>query len=125
MTTLLENRPGIITQGDTARARRSDRDTSHRAADLSARQIHTVKSCVYSLIDQAGMEGLTGTELNLLYAAASGVIPAAPDTPRKRIDDLVKNRLVFDSHATRIGIYGSPETVWVSAPIAAALGVDK
>lgn len=125
MTTVIDSLPSIILQGDTARARRSDRLTSHTAADISSRNIQTVKECVYRLIDLAGTAGMTGTELNLMYSAAEWVKPAAPDTPRKRIDDLVKDGLVFDSGSTRSGVFGSPETIWVSAPIAALMGVDK
>ncbi len=117
---LMNNVPTILPD-DTARARRSDPLTSHEAADASALERELVKTSVYHLIDAAGVNGLTGSEVNTAYPLTPGARRVAWDTPRKRIADLRNDGFLCSTGFTRKGINGTSETVWVSKRVAASL----
>lgn len=81
--------PQIVTEGDTARARRSDPITSHIAADVSKRSMRQTKVAVLEIVLQEGE--IVGSELNELYRLRSsrhGWGRIAFDTPRKRAGEL-------------------------------------
>jgi hypothetical protein len=82
--------PQIVIPGDTARTRRTDKATSHRAADRSAATLKAVKLAVIQMVEQKGPVG--GSELNRLYqvlAESCGwPLPLHFDSPRKRASEL-------------------------------------
>lgn len=74
---------------DTARVRRSDPATSHRAGDASQANLKPTKIAVLQLVHQEGT--LTGEEINDLYSLRTdrnGWPLAKHDTPRKRAGEL-------------------------------------
>ena len=84
--------PGIIPNGDTARTRYNDPETSHLAADSNTDR-ELVEEHVYSLFQKKGP--MTDWELTLAYIADDTSPAADWDSPRKRRSDLTKaNRLV-------------------------------
>jgi len=84
---------------DTARARRHDPDTSHEAADVSARNRRLVMDTVFG---RPLEHPSTDHELEEWYAANAAILPAAhPGTPRKRRSDLAKAGLVIRTNLKR------------------------
>jgi hypothetical protein len=92
---MLEDRFAILPD-DTARARRNDPLTSHRAADKSARTKQRVADAVIILVRQ--QQSLTGSALNDLYRRRMRRYrwPLVHfDSPRKRAGELVREGLLI------------------------------
>ena len=88
--------PGIVLEGDTARARRSDPPASHVAADVSARNRGRVHDAVVELLTEHGP--MTGRDINDQYEMhrwSNGWPRVAADSPRKRAAELVGTRLTI------------------------------
>ena len=88
----VDDRPPIIINGDTARTRKSDPNTSHIAADVSAVHLHETKRRVLELIAIHG--SLVGSEVNdhyRLMASRMNWRRVAWDTPRKRSHELLED----------------------------------
>lgn len=86
----------IVMGGDTARARRTDPNSSHVAADRSAQTRGQVHEAVVALIREHGP--LNGRDLNVAYAEErffAGWPMVAFDSPRKRAAELVGERLTI------------------------------
>lgn len=82
--------PQIVMVGDSARTRKSDPVTSHRAADVSSTHLHETKLRVLELLSIHG--ALVGSEINeqyVLMAARKNWRRVAWDTPRKRAHELL------------------------------------
>lgn len=109
----------IVTAGDTARARRTDPETSHAAADKSAKGLSRLRVAVLRLI--GGFEdGLTGSAINGIYQARNtvwgDVYPKChPDSPRKRAGELAEDGFL-DVVEHRAGMFGSQESVYKVSP---------
>lgn len=95
-------------------ARATDPETSHKAARKT--KIKLIKANAYLLIDEAGVYGLTGKQLNRQYSERFN--DADYDTPRKRISDLVADGLVVDSGQRRDG-----QRVMITRLMAEAMGL--
>jgi hypothetical protein len=111
---------------DSARARRSDPDTSHLAADKSSKKLSQLQAIVLFLFMVHG-EGLTDTELDDLYASnweRKNWPRVRMDTPRKRRSDLTRLGRLEDSTVRRMSRHGSLEAVWVAPDHYGAAEVD-
>lgn len=99
--------------GSGPRARRSDRVTSHIAADASQVHLHETKQRVLELLNTHG--SLVGSEINEQYqltAARLNWRRVAWDTPRKRAGELATDGFLDDSE-TRIAEGNNlPEAVY-------------
>lgn len=83
--TLLSQLPG----GDAPRTRRTDRATSHAAADASQRTMHQTKVRVLIVVNENGP--IVGSEINDLYRFRGSRMDwekVAYDSPRKRAGEL-------------------------------------
>lgn len=106
----------IITNGDTARTRRGDPETSHRAGDKSQLGLTKLRLAVLRIVATDGP--MTGSAINDEYADRmhrGEVALAHPDSPRKRAGELhnpKKGLCLLDEDGTEIGVFGSPETVY-------------
>lgn len=81
--------PQIIIEGDTARARKSDPNASHVAADRSSHGLHESKHRVLQLVRMH--ESIAGSDLNDQYKIMSDRMNwkrLAWDSPRKRAGEL-------------------------------------
>ena len=108
---LAEKLPQMVAEGDTARARLDDPETSHQAADSNT-NLDAVKEHVLSLLR---VRPLTDHELTVAYSKDDH--PAADfDSPRKRRSDLTKTGLVLATTERRSGRSGRPVTVWRIRP---------
>jgi hypothetical protein len=102
---LTDDRPQIVMNRDKARARRSDPDESHAAADKSARNKDGSGRAVLWLVLAHGP--LVGSEINEHYRswyAANGWPRVAWDSPRKRAGELCEDgylEVVKGSHPSR------------------------
>lgn len=103
--------PQIVTEGDAPRARKSDRRTSHQAADTSQGTLQETKVRVLKVL----LEGpATGTELNQRYRLKGGKskwAKVAPDTPRKRAGELAADGYLEITEERR-GANHQPEAVY-------------
>ena len=102
---------------DTSRARRSDPDTSHMAADTSAPQISKLQAIVLGMVAASEL-GLTDSEIDAQYASrviAEGWPVVRYETPRRRRSDLAGMGSLVDSGIRRLNPFGRPEVVWVLA----------
>lgn len=104
----------IIFPNDTARARRTDPETSHAAADRTSGTLPYMQSLVLGIFKILG--NATDEELGTYYAmrwSHEGWPQAHPDSPRKRRSELTARGLLTDSGERRANSFGSMETVWV------------
>jgi hypothetical protein len=95
-------RPAIIPDGDTARTRRTDPQTSHDAADRSQATLHATRAAVLRLVSIHG--SLTGSQLNEQYSllATRNDWPKVHfDSPRRRAGELAKDGLLDVSDVPR------------------------
>lgn len=99
-----------ILPDDRARARKSDRETSHAAADSNSNR-HAVEAHVITLFRKWGT--LTDHELTVRYFNDETAPPAHQDSPRKRRSDLTDKGTVvpFGDH-TRQSLSGRPMQVY-------------
>lgn len=99
--------------GSGPRARRTDKATSHIAADYSQSSMQETKRNILRILKDHG--SLVGTEINeqyQLYAARLGWRRPAWDTPRKRSGELALDGFLDDSE-TRIAEGNNlPESVY-------------
>jgi hypothetical protein len=82
-------KPQIVTNGDTARTRRTDPITSHIAGDTSQRTLKDVRNAVAWLFTQ--VDTATGGGMNELYRelrAEHGWPDCHFDSPRKRTGEM-------------------------------------
>jgi hypothetical protein len=82
----------LLPGGDTARTRRTDPATSHRAADVSQETMRLTKVRVLIVVRENGP--LVGSEINDLYrfrSARTNWERVAWDTPRKRAGELASD----------------------------------
>lgn len=113
--------PLIHMAGDTPRARRSDPEASHIAADVSGRTWSRMKEVVFTIfatVEVYGV-GLTDSELDEYYARWGSVMgwPSCRyETPRKRRSDLTREGVLEDSGILRPNRFKGLETVWVISP---------
>lgn len=109
--------PPLWFDGDVPRARVTDPDTSHVAADGVQDRLSRLQSIVLSIVRFHG--AMTDTELDDFYAASAADFPEWPavrfDSPRKRRSDLTAMGLIRDSGEKRTNRFGSAEVVWVVA----------
>lgn len=104
--------PAIWGWGDTARARRTDKLTSHKAADKSAARRPQIKAEVFRIVQKSGPIG--GSVINYKYAqlVEKGKAPQAhPDSPRKRAGELVADGLLVEV-GSAMSRFGTVETVY-------------
>lgn len=99
--------------GSGPRARKTDKITSHIAADASQEHMKETKRNILRILKDHG--SLVGTEINeqyQLYAARLGWRRPAWDTPRKRSGELALDGFLDDSE-TRIAEGNNlPESVY-------------
>jgi hypothetical protein len=107
--------PLITLAGDSSRARRTDPEASHVAADRSSRTRQKVRDAVLEVLAADGE--MTGGEMNEAYRiwreSNRRTYPACHfDTPRKRLGELAEEALV-DVVAHR---HGTVEAVYRLSP---------
>ncbi|GAA3730525.1 hypothetical protein GCM10022239_03870 [Leifsonia bigeumensis] len=111
--------------GSGPRARKTDKVTSHIAADASQVHMKETKRNVLRIVSEHG--SLVGSEINeqyLAYAMRKGWRRPAYDTPRKRAGELALDGFLDDSE-TRIAEGNNlPESVYrLTAKGEAAVGL--
>lgn len=107
-----DNIPQIVTNLDTARARKADPLTSHDAADSNQNR-EEVSEHVRHLLSRFGP--MTDQELTVRFFADSTSPEAHFDSPRKRRSDLTKAGLVIPTITRRPTATGRASTVWTLA----------
>lgn len=106
----------LATGIDEPRARSTDPDTSHLAADLSHAKLSELQAIVLGIFHDVPDFGLTDSELDRYYADNSshrGWPSIRFETPRKRRSDLSKLGKLEDSGIRRENPFGRLEVVWV------------
>ena len=93
---------------DTPRVRKTDRLTSHAAADSNTNRT-LVESAVLTLLEH---EPMTDPELTARYFGTPGLPAAQIDSPRKRRSDLLGKGMVIATDDTRLTPSGRRATVW-------------
>lgn len=88
----------LVFGDDTARARRTDPQTSHAAADSNTTRA-AVEAFVLHLFNTHGF--LTDAELTSRYFSDPSHPPAHQDSPRKRRSDLTNASVIVET--TRVG----------------------
>lgn len=110
---LFDDLPQIVMNGDSPRARRSDKATSHIAADASASTMKDTKRHVLELINMYGP--MVGSEINRRYAGAAPTLGwrrVAWDTPRKRAGELADDGFLDGSETRPADGNNLPESVY-------------
>lgn len=110
------------------RARTSDPNTSHLAAETSAKSLSRLQAIVLEIVEGEGATGITDSELDAYYslnALANGWPIVRYETPRKRRSDLTPSpnpkrrrphlERLCDSGIRRPNKFGALEVVWVIA----------
>lgn len=121
--------PAILSTlgGDAPRARRTDRVTSHIAADATQATIKVTKRRVLQIVLQEGP--ILGSELNDLYelrAARNDWHPIHRDSPRKRAGELAEDGFLDASETHQSAGNHLPEAEYrVTDKGRAALGVTQ
>lgn len=106
----------LATGIDDPRARTTDPDTSHLAADSTQANLSELQAIVLAILHDVPDFGLTDSELDRYYADNSGHRgwPSIRfETPRKRRSDLSKMGKLEDSGIRRLNPFGRLEVVWV------------
>lgn len=97
--------PQIVANDDTARARRTDDDSSHAGADKSAATIRIIRDTLYSIYVEHPF-GLTDEEVVRKFWLTPGIPTCHIDSPRKRISDLENAGLIAKTGTKRRSLSG-------------------
>jgi hypothetical protein len=110
--------PPMILDGDSPRVHRHDPITSHLAADKSQKHMLSVRERVLQLLADRGP--MAAFELCDAYASQGkrcGWPHVHHESPRKRMSDMKRDGILFDTGDLRMNREGSWEAVVAIAPV--------